>query len=325
MRLGRRHLLRLAGAAVLASPADATFAQAYPARAVRLIVPFGPSSGADIAARLFAERLAARWGKPVVVENRPGADGLMAIGAFTAASDDHTLLVMPVGTFTVHPYTHDKVPYDAERDLQPIASVAAVILALSVAPSLPVRTVGDLVTLTRREPGRLNAAAANGNAEFLLFGFLKTAGLDVPKVPYRDITQAPNDLAEGRIQVLMSSFAIARPHMLAGRIRILAVTSRARAAIAPDVPTVGEAGFPALQLESLIGVFGPRGMPLDLRERIAADLRAVLAADAAIAERIAATGQVALVRGPAELAAAIAEQRAKLATIAKVLDIRTAQ
>jgi tripartite-type tricarboxylate transporter receptor subunit TctC len=325
MRLRRRRLLQLAGAAAFTAASRMGTAQTYPARAVRLLVPFGPASGADIAARLFADRLAARWGKPVVVENRPGADGLLAIGAFTSASDDHTLLVMPVGTFTVHPYTHDKVPYDAERDLQPITSVAAVILALSAAPKLPVRTVGDLVALARREPGKLNAAAANGNAEFLLFGFLKTSGLDVPKVPYRDITQAPNDLAEGRIQVLMSSLAIVRPHLAAGRLKVLAVTSRARAPIAPEVPTVGEAGFPALQLESLVGVFGPRGMPLDLRERIAADFRAVLAADAVIAERIAATGQVVRVEGPAELAAGIAEQRAKLAAIAKALDIRTAQ
>ena len=167
MRLRRRRLLQLVGAAALATASPAR-AQAYPARAVRLIVPFGPASGADIAARLFADRLATRWGKPVVVENRPGADGFLAIGAFTSAGDDHTLLVMPVGTFTVHPYTHDKVPYDAERDLQPITSVAAVILALSAAPNLPVRTVGDLVTLARAEPGKLNAAAANGNAEFLL-------------------------------------------------------------------------------------------------------------------------------------------------------------
>jgi tripartite-type tricarboxylate transporter receptor subunit TctC len=325
MSLRRRHLLHFAGAAALAAASRAGFAQTYPARAVRLIVPFGPSSGADIAARLFADRLAARWGKPVVVENRPGADGLLAIGAFTAASDDHTLLVMPVGTFTVHPYTHDKVPYDADRDLQPITSVAAVILALSAAPNLPVRTLGDLIALARAQPGKLNAAAANGNAEFLLFGFLKSAGLDVPKVPYKDITQAPNDLAEGRIQVLMSSLAIVRPHLAAGRLRVLAVTSHARAPIAPEVPTVGEAGFPALQLESLIGVFGPRGMPLDLRERIAADFRAVLVADASIGGRIAATGQVALVKGPAELAAGIAEQRAKLAVIAKALDIRTGQ
>jgi tripartite-type tricarboxylate transporter receptor subunit TctC len=325
MHLRRRRLLQMAGVAAFAAASRIARAQTFPARAVRLIVPFGPASGVDIAARLFADRLAARWGQPVVVENRPGADGFLAIGAFTSANDDHVLLVMPVGTFTVHPYSHDKLPYDAERDLQPIASVAAVILALSAAPNLPVRTVGDLVALARAQPGKLNAAAANGNAEFLLFGFLKTAGLDVPKVPYRDITQAPNDLAEGRIQVLMSSLAIVRPHLQAGRLKVLAVTSRARAPIAPDVPTVGEAGFPTLQLESLLGAFGPRGMPLDLRERIAADFRAVLAADPVIAERIAATGQVVQVEGPAELAAGIAEQRAKLATIAKALGIKPAQ
>ena len=272
MHLRRRRLLQMAGVAAFAAASRIARAQTYPLRAVRLIVPFGPASGVDIAARLFADRLSARWGKPVVVENRPGADGFLAIGAFTSANDDHTLLVMPVGTFTVHPYTHDKLPYDAERDLQPIASVAAVILAVSAAPNLPVRTLGDLVALARAQPGKLNAAAANGNAEFLLFGFLKTAGLDVPKVPYRDITQAPDDLAEGRIQVLMSSLAIVRPYLQAGRLKVLAVTSRARAPIAPEVPTVGEAGFSALQLEGLPGAFGPRCRRL--RERIAADFRA---------------------------------------------------
>jgi tripartite-type tricarboxylate transporter receptor subunit TctC len=324
MELARRHLLWLGGLAAVAASSRAARAQAYPSRTVRFIVPFGPASGADIAARLFADRLASRWGTPVVIENRPGGDGLMAIGAFLTANDDHTLLFMPVGTFTVHPYSHDKLPYDAERDLVPITSVTAVILALSVTPSLNVRTAGELWALARAEPGKLNAAAANGNAEFLLFGFIKSAGLDVPKVPYRDILQAPTDLGEGRIQVLMSSLAIVRPHMQAGRVRVLAVTSRERAPIAPEVPTVGEAGFPALELESLVGLFGPRGMPLALRERIAGDFRAALLADPTIATRIAATGQVVQVSSPGELAAGVATQRAKLAAIARALGVKPA-
>ena len=325
MDLRRRHLLQLAGFAALAATARVAHAQAYPIRSVRFIIPFGPTSGADIAARIFADRLSKRWGMPVLVENRPGGEGLMAINAFLSANDDHTLLFMPVGTFTVHPYTHDKLPYDAERDLVPIASVAAVILALSVTPSLNVNSVGELVALARAEPGKLNAAAANGNAEFLLFGFIKSIGLDVPKVPYRDIMQAPTDLGQGRIQVLMSSLAIVLPHLQAGRVKVLAVTSHERAPIAPEVPTVAEAGFPDLQLESLVGVFGRSGMAAELRERIAADFRAVLAEGPDIAQRIAVTGQVVRVSGPAELAAGVAAQRAKLAAIAKTLGVKAAQ
>ncbi len=236
-------------------------AQDYPTRPVRFILPYGPAAGVDISARLLADRLTARWGKPVLVENRPGGDGLVAIGAFTGANDDHTLLFGPAGTFAVHPYEHEKLPYDADRDLLPIASVTTIILAVSTSASLKLGSLGELVAMVRAQPGKLNAAAANGNADFLLFGFLKSSGLQVAKVPYRDIMQAPNDLAEGRIQLLMTSLVVVQPQMQTGKVKVLAVTSRARAPSAPDVPTAVEAGYPALQLESPIGVFGPEARP----------------------------------------------------------------
>jgi len=300
-------------------------AQPYPTRTVRFIVPFGAASGTDITARLFADRLAARWGKPVLVENRPGGDGLVAVAAFIAANDDHTLLFAPVGTFTVHPYEHEKLPYDVERDLLPIASVSAIILAISSSASLKIDSLSELVELARAQPGKLNAAAANGNADFLLFGFLKSTGLQMAKVPYRDILQAPNDLAEGRTQVLMTSFAVVQPQMQTGRVKVLAVTSRKRAPSAAEVPTVTEAGYPALEMESLVGLFGPRGMPSELRERIAVALGEVAVADPVIATRLAATGQLVNVRGPSEFTAAIEQQRAKLAEIAKILGIKSVQ
>ena len=295
-------------------------AQPYPTRIVRFIIPYGPGSASDITARLFADRLSARWGKPVVVENRPGGDGLVAIGAFVAAHDDHTLFFGPAATFVVHPYQYDKLPYDAERDLLPIASVSTVVLAMSTSPALKLGSVGELVALARAEPGKLNAAAAPGNADFLLFGFLKSSGLQVAKVPYRDILQAPNDLAEGRIQMLMTSFAVVQPQMQAGRVKLLAVSSRQRAPAAPDVPTVREAGYPALEMDGVVGLFAPRGTPLDLREHIAADLAAVL--DPIIRERLEATGQIVRVSGPAPFAGEIEGQRAKIAAIAKVLGAR---
>ena len=168
-------------------------------------------------------------------------------------------------------------------------------------------------------------AAAAGSSDFVMAGFIKNQDLPVAKVPYRDILQAPNDLAEGRIQLLMSSYASMRGLVEAGKIKVLAVTSRKRVGIAPDIPTVAEAGFPYLGLDSLIGMFGPRGMPNALRESIAADVQAVVAADPTIATRLAATGQVVDVRGPAEFAAGIKEIRDQLADIAKVLGIKAAQ
>jgi tripartite-type tricarboxylate transporter receptor subunit TctC len=171
----------------------------------------------------------------------------------------------------------------------------------------------------------LNAAAANGNSDFLLSGFLKSNGLEIAKVPYRDITQAPNDLAEGRIQFLSSSLAIVQPLMQAGKLKVLAVTSRKRAPSVPDVPTVSEAGFPAQEMESIGGIFGPRGMPLALRERIAADVRAAVESDPSIAAKLQATGQIVDLHGPAEFAAGIKELHDKLASIARIVGMKPAR
>jgi tripartite-type tricarboxylate transporter receptor subunit TctC len=305
--------------------ATSASAQTYPTRTVKFILPFGPASGTDITARLVTVPLAARWGKPVVIENRPGGDGLVAINAFISANDDHTLLWVPVGTFAVHPYDKEKLPYSAERDLIPVAGVSSLFLSVAVSTALNVNSLRELVELVRANPGKFNWATANGNADFLMSGFLKSNGLEMAKVPYRDILQAPNDLAENRIQLLSSSLAIVTPLMQAGKVKVLAVTGRRRAPSAPDVQTVAEAGFPALVMESIGGIFGPRGMPLTVREQIAADVRAAVASDPTIATKLEATGQIVDIRGPNEFAAGIKELNDQLAGIAKVLGMKAAQ
>ncbi len=307
----------LIGGLAAAGPARAE-APTWPQRTVKFIVPFGPGSATDIDARLFADRLAAKWGKSVVVDNRPGGDGLVAIGAFVSAADDHTLLFASAGTFTVHPYEHDKLPYDAQHDLLPIASVSAVVLAVSVADDVKARSLAELEALAHEHPGKLNAAAAQGLSDFLLSGFQTSSGVQMARIPYRDILQAPNDLSEGRIQVLMTSLAVVLPLSQTGRIRVLAVNSRSRAAAAPQVPTAIESGYPAMTLEGLNGLFGPRGMTDQLRKRIAADVIAA-AADPLIPERLASIGQIMDLRGPGAFAAAIEEQRVTLAMIARSL------
>ncbi len=325
-----RRLVAIATMAIAAIAASLQFAgtaqaqQTYPTRTVRLILPFGPASATDTTARLFADRLTARWGKPVVVENRPGGDGLVSLKAFVDAHDDHTLFFGPAATFLVHLYDQDAPAYDT-RDIAPIVGVYVTVLAISVPTSLNVNTIGELVALAQAQPGKLNAAAATGNSDFLIFGFIKSMGLQITRVPYRDIMQAPGDLAESRIQVLSTSLAAVQPMMQSGRIKVLIVTSRQRAAGAPEIPTAAEAGYPALTMETAGGLYGPKGMPDGLRESIAADWRQIAESDPVIKKRLADTGQIMSILGPAEFAANIKEQNEQLAGIAKVLGLKAAQ
>jgi tripartite-type tricarboxylate transporter receptor subunit TctC len=319
--------LSLVGAAVvvlsaLLLPASAQV-QSWPQRTVKFIVPLGPGSGVDIGSRLFADRLSKKWGQPVVVENRPGGDGIVAITAFLSANDDHTLLMSPASAFTAHPYFHDKLSYNP-RDLTPVARVSNTIVSVAVPESLKINSVAELVARARAEPGKLNWATITGLYDFAFSGFLKSANLDITRVPYRDTVQAANDLAEGRIQLMLAAIAIVRPHVQAGRVKMIAVTSHNRAPVAPDVPTVAEAGFSELTVEGLIGLFGLREMSTELRNRIAADIREA-AADPVIRERLTATGQVLNPGTAAEFGAAIEEQRAQAAAVAKVLGVKPVQ
>lgn len=318
-------LALIIAAAAGAVAATAVWAEPnYPNKTVRLILPFNPGSATDITARLFGDRLSARWGKPVVVENRPGADGIVSIQTFVSANDDHTLWFGPAGVFTVQPYVHDTLPYDQRRDLVPVVSVSDVLLAISTPASMNINSIDQLVAAARAQPGKLNAAASQGISDFLLFGWIKKTGLDIVKVPYRDIMQAPSDLAEGRIQVLATSFAVVQPLMQAGKIKVLALTSTQRAPSAPEIPTAAEAGYPGLTFESVGGVFGPHGMPEQERESMAADFRAV-SADPVIPKRLGQIGTIMDIRGPAQFGAAVQEQRDKLVDLANVLGLKAAQ
>jgi tripartite-type tricarboxylate transporter receptor subunit TctC len=296
----------------------------WPERAVKFIVPFGPGAGADIGARLIAERLPARWGgKPVVIENRPGGDGLVAIQAFLSADDDHVFLFGPSGNFTVHPYQYEKLPY-TPADLVPIARVSNTIIAVGVPQSMNIGSLADFVARARAEPGKLNAAVVPGITEFTFDYFVHTAELKLQKVPYRDIVQAATDVGEGRIQIYMSSYAILQPQAQAGRIKTLVVAGHERAPILPDVPTAIEAGFPSLEVEGLVGLFGIKRLSPQLREQIGADVVAVTK-DPAVSERLSATAQIVNPGGATEFATSVEAQRARIAVIAQALGIKPKQ
>lgn len=316
--------MALALAAVLQLGGIAAAQQAYPTRPVRIILPYGAASATDIAARMFADKLGAMWGKPVIVENRPGGDGIVSMNAFISANDDHTLWMGPAAVFTTLPYQHPEITSDPQPKMTPVVSVSVVVISVSMPASMNINSIDQLVKLARSEPGKLNAAAANGISEFMLFGFFKKQGLEVAEVPYRDIMQAPNDLIAGRIQVLSTSLAVVQPLAAAGKIKILAVSSRQRAPSQADVPTAIEAGYPDLTFESIGGVFAPPSMSMDVRNRIAADFRKVVEANPDITKKLELTGQIVTTRGPAEFGAAIQEQRDKLVGLAKLLDLKPA-
>lgn len=325
MRIIGRLLVGLAISMFFAwvAPIAPAEAQSWPQRTVKFILPLGPGSGLDTGARLFADRLSTMWGKPVIVENRPGGDGLVAISAFVQAHDDHVLLFSSSAVFMAHPYLHNKLPYDP-RDLLPIARISDTIVAVGIPEVLKVDSMAELVAMVRAQPGTVNAASVTGLQDFILSGFLKSANLNIGRVPYRNPVQALNDLAEGRIQIMLSAIAILRPQVQNGRVKLLALTNRQRSDLAPGLLTVAEAGFPELTFDGLVGIFGPRDMPIDARERIAADVRTV-AADPLIRERMAATGQAVNPGGGAEMSASMEEQRVSAAAIGKILGLEPKQ
>ena len=278
-------------------------AQSWPTRPVRLIVPFGPGAGADIGARLFAEKLTQKWGQAVVIENKPGGDSIVAIQAFLSANDDHVLLFGPAGNFTVHPFNYSKLSYNP-ADLIPIARASQTILALAVKKDAPYNTMKEFTEAARKAPGKFNSGLVQGITEFTFWGYCAEQKLDIPQVPYRDINVAPVDLGEDRIQVVMSSYAIVQPQIQAGRIKALIVNGKTRAPAVPDLPTARESGYPSLEVEGLVGLFGLKTMSDALKDKIAADFRDA-AADGSIGERLKATGQVISVGGPKEFAASI--------------------
>jgi tripartite-type tricarboxylate transporter receptor subunit TctC len=289
-------------------------AEAWPQRGVKLVVPLGPASGADVTARLLADQLSRRWGQPVVVENRPGADGIVGVAAFISGSDDHALLLAPTGTFTASPLLHPNQAFSPDR-LAPIARLTTTLIAIAVPGSLNVNSLAELVTFIGSQPGRSHWASTTGATDLVFSGFLNGAGLSMVRVPYRDGVLALNDLSEGRIEVYMSALTAILPQATAGRVKMLALSNHERAAVAPEVPTVVEAGFPALQYDGLVGLFASTAMPAERREQIARDVQAVMA-DPDLATKIAATGQIVSPGTSTEFARAIAEQSVAFKAIA---------
>jgi tripartite-type tricarboxylate transporter receptor subunit TctC len=306
--------------AIHAIASTASFAQQWPIHSVRFVLPFGPGSGADTGARLISDKLQQKWVRPIVIENKPGGDGLLSLGTVVSATDGHTLFFGPSSIFVVQRYVHEDMSFDPETDLAPIAGVAKVQIAVAVPTSLGISTLAEFVALARAKPSETSYAVAPGFSEFVFDGFVKENGLAIAKVPYRDITKSPVDLGENRIQLSMQSYAAMRSYAQTGKIKIISINDRERSPIAPDIPSVVESGFPSLLASPILGLLGPREMSLELRRRIAADVLTALD-DKTIGERLALTGQPSAPMGIDAYTAALNEEYARVAHIASILGI----
>ena len=320
MRMMQRSAYALAVSmlGVFAAGAAPSTTKSWPQRTVHVIVPLPPGSNTDLAARQFAEKLSQRWHQPVIIENRQGADGIPAVSGFVSARDDHTLLCSFAGIITINPLIYEKLPYDPVRDLVPIASIADNFVGIAVSQTLKVKSLDEFVKLARSQPRKLNWAASPGVPLYAFAALQNSTGIEMVQVAYRDFNSALPDVGEGRIQAVATGLFLLLPQVQAGKIRFLMLNSRQRSPQAPEVPTASEAGYPELTFDSVAGFYGWRDMPADLKERIAADIRAV-AADPAIAARLASSGSALRVGTPAEFAAAIEKQRTQIAAIARIM------
>jgi tripartite-type tricarboxylate transporter receptor subunit TctC len=299
-------------------------AQSWPQKPVRFILSLGPGSGADIGARLYADRLTKLWGHPVVVENRPGGDGVIAINAVIQAKDDHTLLWGPTANFVGHPYSLEQLPYDP-KELVPVARVSGTVVTLGVPASMNLSSLKDVLAQAKEKRGWLNWTTAVTMTDIILEGFLKTQGIEAAHIRYKQPAEAVNDLISERLHLYSSAYAIVRPQVQAGKVKLLAVQARHRVP-GLDLPTVAELGYPGLNFEGLVGIIAARSsnLPNSARDRIAADIKTV-SKDPLVAERLASTAQLNVPGDAAEFEASLNEQVAQLAAAAKLLGLKPKQ
>jgi len=320
----------LAGAAaILALPAQACAQaradQGYPERIVRVIVPTAAGGSIDTTARVVAAALAERWGKPVVIENRPGA--AMIIGAEAAAKsppDGYTLLIAHDGTMAMNPVVYPNLAYHSQRDFEPLALLTSIPEVVLVNEALPVKSIRELIAFAKANPGKLNHASG-GTATLLALELFKAmAEVDITNVPFRGGAPAVTGVMSGETQVIFADLATANAGMQSGKLRTLAVTTRKRAPRLPDVPTIDESGVPGYDVATWIGAFAPAGTPKAILDKIEAAIKQALAAPDVRAKLEALSMEI---RSGAreDLRAVLASDMEKWGRLVKEKNIRIAQ
>ena len=314
----------LAGCAdpAMAQSASTGPGQAYPAKTIRVIVPYPPGGGTDLAARLISQKLGESFGRIVIVESRAGANGNIGTDAMAkAAPDGYTLGMATPGPVTAGKTLYPNMPYDPERDLVPVILVNASPNVLAVHPSVPARSVKELIALAKS--GKLHVAASTiASVQHLLAEMLNHAtGVRMEVITYKGGAQAATDVAGGQVEALWSVLPAALPFIQGGRLRVLAVASEKRTALLPAIPTMGEAGWPSVVGTAWNGVVAPAGTPKTIVDTLAAEIgRSLHAAD--VKERFAASGMEAIGGTPDEFGAFLRAETAKWARVIKAANIR---
>jgi len=307
-------LLCLAWIASSASAADA-----YPSKSIRMVVPFNAGGTTDILARAIGQKLSEVFGQQVVVDNRAGAGGNIGADVVAkSAPDGYTLLMGTVGTHAINPSLYAKMPFDHLKDFVPITQVAAVSNVLVVHPSVPAKSVAELIALAKAKPGKLNfASSGNGTSIHLSGELFKTlTGVDMVHIPYKGSAPAITDLLGGQVNLMFDNLPSALPHIKTGKLRALGVTSSKRAPALPDAPTIAEAGVPGFEATSWFGVFAPAGTPKEVVARLHKEIvKALNSPDTK--ERLSGQGADLIGNTPEQFAAYIAAETTKWAKVVK--------
>lgn len=305
--------LLMTGAALMALiAAQPVFAQtAWPTKPVRVIVAYPAGGGIDVVARGLAQKLSEKWGQPVTVENKPGANTLIATEAALRATDNHTLLLTTDATFTINPSLYEKLSYDLERNFRPITMIASFSQVLVASPTLPANNLKELIALAKSGPGSLSYASyGSGSQPHLAMEMLKNrAGIDIVHVPYRGVPFALNAVLANEVALTWSGLASAQPHILAKKIKAIAYAGKTRNHALPDVQTMTEAGFPEVEADVWIGMFAPVAMAPALVAKIDADTRSVISDPEFKQKQLTARGLDAESRGTDEFKKFILDER----------------
>ncbi len=297
-------------------------AESYPIKPIRMVVPYPPGGNTDLFARLIAQRLTQSWGQQVVVDNRAGGNTLIGTEMVARAIPDGYTIMVTTLTFTVSPSLYKKLPYDTIKDFTPITLAVSLPNVLVVNPSVPAKTLQELIQYAKANPGKLNYASTGaGTSPHLSMELLKTmAGIDLVNIPYKGGAPAMADLIGGQISAQFIGLSVALPHIKSGKLRALGVTSAKRASVAPDIPTVAET-VPGYELDTWFGVFGPGGMPAALARRLQKEIAKILHSPD-LTEHLANLGAKPVGNTPEQFAAHVKSEVNKYARIVKTANIR---
>ena len=312
-------LVRTLCAVLLCLAATLAFAQAYPNKPVRLVVPFPPGGTTDILARSVAQKLYEAWGQQVLIDNRPGAGGNIGTEIVAkAVPDGYTLLMGTVGTHAINSSLYSRLPFDPVKDFAPVTLVASVPNVLVVHPSLPAKSVKELIALIKAKPGELTFASSGNGTSIHLAGelFKSMTGTTMLHIPYKGSAPALTDLLGGQTNMMFDNLPSSIQHIKSGKLRALAVTSSHRSSALPDVPTVAESGVPGFEASSWFGVLAPAGTPREIVNKINADIVKALSAPE-IRERLSGQGAEPVGNTPEQFAAYIKAESAKWAKVVK--------